>query len=73
MILQVKTEKQIPYISWPFNNFFQSYSDIKLIHIMLTDSFWLTIHHWLNNRWKDVILFLKTFLDGWEKSATKSP
>ena len=27
----------------------------------------------VNNHWKDVILSLKTFLDGWQKRATKSP
>ena len=38
---------------------------------MLTDSLWSIIG--VNNHWKDVILFLKTFLDGWQKGATKSP
>ena len=38
----------------------ENYPDIKLIHIMLTDSLWSIII--VNNHWKDVILFSKTFL-----------
>ena len=49
----------------------KSYPDIKLIHIMLTDSLWSIIG--VDNNWKDIILFSKTFLDGWQKRATKSP
>ena len=48
-----------------------SYYDIKLIYIMVTDSLWSIIG--INNHGKDVILFSKTFLDGWQKRATKSP
>ena len=51
-------------------DFFKSYPDIKLIHIMLTDSLWSIIG--VNNHKKGVILFSKTFLDGWQKRATKS-
>ena len=49
----------------------QTYPDIKLIIIMLTDSLWSITG--VNNHWKDVILFSKTFLDDWQKLATKSP
>ena len=43
---------------------------MKLIHIMLSDSLSPIIS--VNNDWKDVILFSKTFLDldGWQKRAT---
>ena len=49
----------------------KSYPDIKLIHIILIDSLWYIIG--VINHWKDVILFSKTFLDGWQKRAKKSP
>ena len=38
----------------------ENYPDIKLIHKMLTDNL-LTIIG-INNRWKDITLFSKTFL-----------
>ena len=38
---------------------------------MLTDSLWSIIG--VNNHWQDVILFSKTFLDGWQKRAAKLP
>ena len=48
----------------------ESYSDIKLIHIMSTDSLWSITG--VNNHWKDVILFSKTFLDGWTNQSIAS-
>ena len=48
----------------------KSYPDIKLIHIMLTDSLWSIIG--VDNHRKYVILFSERFPDGWQKRATKS-
>ena len=45
---------------WSCQSRGKSYPDIKLIHKMLTDSLLSIIG--INNRWKDVILFSKTFL-----------
>ena len=49
----------------------ETYLAIELIIIVLNDSLWSIIG--VNNQWKDVILFSKTFREGWQKRAIKSP
>ena len=49
----------------------ETYPAIELIIIVLNDSLWPIIG--VNNQWKDVILFSKTFREGWQKRAIKSP
>ena len=65
----IKGQKKVKI--WSYESRGKSYPDMKPIHIMLTDSLCSVIG--VNNHRKDVILFSKTFPDGWQKRATKSP
>ena len=65
----IKGQKKIKIRSYEPRG--KSYADIKLIHTMLTDTLRSIIG--VNNHWKHVICFLKTFLDSWQKRVTKSP
>ena len=64
----IKGQKKINI--WSYESRGKSCPEIKLIYNMLIDSLWSIIG--INNHWKGVILSSKTFLDSWQKRATKS-